>query len=63
MRNNGGLDLLIENCVSDHPDLQYQSARLLQQCLVTENRGYVVEKGLDKVVEVAKNYTTDIWNA
>ncbi len=62
LRNNGGLDLLIENCVSDHPDLQYQSARLLQQCLVTENRGYVVEKGLDKVVEVAKNYTTDIRN-
>ena len=60
LRNNGGLDLLIHSCVSDHRELQYNSAKLLQQCLVTENRGYVVDKGLDKVVEVAKNYTTDI---
>jgi hypothetical protein len=29
---------------------------------VTENRGYVVEKGLDKVVAVAKKYTDDIRN-
>jgi hypothetical protein len=60
MRKTGGLDLLIDNCVADHKNLQYQSAKLLQQCLVTENRGYVVEKGLDKVVMVAKNYTMDI---
>ncbi len=60
MRNNGGLDILMENCVSDHKELQYQSAKLLQQCLMTENRGYVVEKGLEKVVDLAKNYTVDI---
>ncbi len=60
MCNNGGLDILMENCASDHQELQYQSAKLLQQCLMTENRGYVVEKGLEKVVEVAKNYTVDI---
>ncbi len=59
MRNNGGLDILIDSCVSKHKCLQYNSAKLLQQCLVTENRGYVVEKGLDKVVEVARNFTTD----
>ncbi len=62
MRNNGGLDLLLDKCASDNPKLQYQSAKLLQQCLVTENRGYVVEKGLDKVVLVAKDYTQDIKN-
>lgn len=60
MRNNGGLDILIDNCVAENKSLQYNSAKLLQQCLVTENRGYVVEKGLEKVVEVAKNYTKDI---
>ncbi len=57
---NGGLDILIENCVAEHKELQFQSAKLLQQCLVTENRGYVVEKGLDKVVSVAKKFTDDI---
>ncbi|XP_040569570.1 NAD(+) hydrolase sarm1 [Lepeophtheirus salmonis] len=59
MRNNGGLDILIENCIADHQALQFNSAKLLQQCLVTENRGYVVEKGLDKVVALAKKYSGD----
>ena len=43
--------------------LQFLSAKLLQQCLVpTENRGYVVEKGLDKVINVAKKYTENTAN-
>ena len=50
MRNNGGLDLVMENCVAKHSGLQFNSAKLLEQCLVTENRGYVVEKGLEKVI-------------
>eukprot|EP00095_Tigriopus_kingsejongensis_P001021 snap_masked-scaffold2058_size21661-processed-gene-0.2 protein:Tk01021 transcript:snap_masked-scaffold2058_size21661-processed-gene-0.2-mRNA-1 annotation:"sterile alpha and tir motif-containing protein 1" len=62
MRNNGGMDLLIENCVSKHKSLQFNSGKLLQQCLVTENRGYVVEQGLDNVVQVAKYFTADISN-
>lgn len=49
LRDNGGLDVLIENCVSDDSDLQLSSARLLEQCLTQENREYVVETGLDKV--------------
>ena len=60
LRKNGGLDMLIEKCVSDHKELQFQSAKLLQQCLVTANRGYVVEKGLDKVLTVAKKFTENI---
>ena len=60
LRKNGGLDILIENCVVNHATLRFQSAKLLQQCLVTANRGYVVEKGLDKVIEVAKVYTENI---
>lgn len=49
LRDNGGLDVLIENCVSDDSALQLSSARLLEQCLTQENREYVVESGLDKV--------------
>ena len=60
LRQNGGLDILIDNCVIDFRPLQFQSAKLLQQCLVTANRGYVVEKGLHKVIDVAKNYTENI---
>jgi hypothetical protein len=57
LRKSGGLDILIDNCVAEHKELQFQSAKLLQQCLVTANRGYVVEKGLDKVLSVAKEFT------
>ena len=57
LRKSGGLDILIDNCIAEHKELQFQSAKLLQQCLVTANRGYVVEKGLDKVLSVAKQFT------
>ena len=58
MRNNGGMDLVIKNLNTKHPELQFNSAKLLQQSLVTENKNYVVEKGLDKAVAVAKQYTS-----
>lgn len=57
MRNNGGMDLVMENLMTNHSGLQFNSAKLLHQCLETENRGYVVEKGLEKAVAVAKQYT------
>ncbi|KAL0272945.1 UNVERIFIED_CONTAM: hypothetical protein PYX00_005744 [Menopon gallinae] len=53
LRKYGGLDILIGNCVSPDKELQFASARLLEQCLTTENREHVVENGLDKVVNVA----------
>ncbi|KAL1451715.1 hypothetical protein WDU94_006069 [Cyamophila willieti] len=53
LRNCGGMDLLINNCVVKDSDLQFSSARLLEQCLTTENRDHVVENGLEKVVRVA----------
>jgi len=53
LRNKGGLDILMDNCVSTDGDLQLSSARLLEQCLTQENRSYVVERGLDKVVSLA----------
>ncbi|EZA50513.1 Sterile alpha and TIR motif-containing protein [Ooceraea biroi] len=53
LRNRGGLDLLMLNCVANDDELQFSSARLLEQCLTTENRAHVVENGLEKVVNVA----------
>lgn len=43
----------MNNCDTDDRDLQMASARLLEQCLTTENRAHVVENGLEKVVTVA----------
>ncbi|XP_014215177.1 sterile alpha and TIR motif-containing protein 1 [Copidosoma floridanum] len=53
LRIKHGLDLLMTNCVANDNELQFSSARLLEQCLITENRAHVVENGLEKVVNVA----------
>jgi hypothetical protein len=54
IRNSGALDVLIENCSSNIDwRIQFLSAQLLEQCLISENRDYVVEKGLSDVVEIA----------
>jgi hypothetical protein len=53
LRLRGGLDFLITNCTANDEQLQFSSARLLEQCLTTENRTHVVENGLEKVVSVA----------
>jgi hypothetical protein len=63
LKQNGGLDILMRNCMEGDQELQYSSARLLEQCLTTENRAHVVENGLDRVVNVAcvctRNSQTD----
>ncbi|XP_062543365.1 NAD(+) hydrolase sarm1 isoform X5 [Armigeres subalbatus] len=63
LRKTGGLDLLMKNCVDSDSAVQFSSAKLLEQCLTTENRSHVVKNGLDKVVNVAcvctKNSGTD----
>ncbi|XP_074101883.1 sterile alpha and armadillo motif isoform X2 [Cotesia typhae] len=53
LRIRGGLDFMIKNCRGDDQKLKFSSATLLEQCLITENRAYVVEHGLDAVVSVA----------
>lgn len=53
LKQNGGLDILMKNCMEGDEELQFSSARLLEQCLTTENRAHVVENGLEKVVNVA----------
>ncbi|CAH4037361.1 unnamed protein product [Pieris brassicae] len=51
LRTSGGLDVLMENCMeSKNPERQFASAKILEQCLTTENRDYVVKNGLGKVV-------------
>lgn len=60
LRNSGGLDLLMRNCMEGDSDLKFSSARLLEQCLTTENRSHVVENGLEKVVNVACVCTKDV---
>ncbi|XP_050304801.1 NAD(+) hydrolase sarm1 isoform X3 [Anthonomus grandis grandis] len=52
LRKCGGLSILMNNCTQNE-ELQFSSAKLLEQCLTTENRAHVVEHGLDKVVKVA----------
>uniref|UniRef100_A0AAG5DBE3 ADP-ribosyl cyclase/cyclic ADP-ribose hydrolase n=1 Tax=Anopheles atroparvus TaxID=41427 RepID=A0AAG5DBE3_ANOAO len=63
LRDTGGLDILMRNCVDNDSEVQFSSARLLEQCLTTENRTHVVKNGLDKVVNVAcvctRNNATD----
>lgn len=53
LRNRGGLDLLMSNCIAGDTEVQFSSARLLEQCLTNDNRAHVVENGLEKVVNVA----------
>lgn len=54
LRTTGGLDILMENCLDvNNLALQFSSAKLLEQCLTTENRAHVVDHGLEKVVNVA----------
>ncbi|XP_058796910.1 NAD(+) hydrolase sarm1 isoform X2 [Phymastichus coffea] len=60
LRLGGGLDILMFNCISNDSKLQFSSARLLEQCLTTENRAYVVDNGLEKVVNVACMCTKNI---
>ncbi|XP_059217104.1 NAD(+) hydrolase sarm1 isoform X5 [Stomoxys calcitrans] len=63
LRSSGGLDLLMRNCVTNNMQIKFSSAKLLEQCLTTENRTHVVDNGLDKVVNVAcvctKNQSTE----
>jgi len=57
LRQGGGLDMLISNCNSKDDDVKFSSAMLLEQCLTTENRSYVVDNGLEEVVRMAGDFT------
>ncbi|XP_043196439.1 NAD(+) hydrolase sarm1-like isoform X3 [Amphibalanus amphitrite] len=53
IRDSGGLDVLISSVNTGVKEMDLKSARVLGQCLTTENRRYVVERGLDSVVQTA----------
>ena len=55
IRNGGALQVLIKNVAPDQNDwdLKFLSAQLLEQCLTSENRDYVVNNGLSDVVSIA----------
>ena len=57
LRKSGGLDMLISNCNNQSDEIKFSSAMLLEQCLTTDNRSYVVENGLEKVVRLAGDFT------
>uniref|UniRef100_A0A0K8SPA2 ADP-ribosyl cyclase/cyclic ADP-ribose hydrolase n=2 Tax=Lygus hesperus TaxID=30085 RepID=A0A0K8SPA2_LYGHE len=51
LRTNGGLDFLLTS--TNNVEQQFASAKLLEQCLTSENRDYVVSNGLEMVVTSA----------
>ena len=50
IRNEGILEMLIQNCSSEDHDVLEASASLLEQCLSWENRIYVEKNALESVV-------------
>ena len=50
---SGALDILLKNFSSEDDQIRFESARLLEQSLTTENRAYIVENGLQKTVQIA----------
>lgn len=60
LRDSGGLDFLMDNCMSRDKTLQSSSARLLEQCLTTENHEYILEKGVEKLLRIVCEYKNQI---
>lgn len=55
IRETGALEALLCNLETDDDwKVTFSSAQLLEQCLVSDNRDYVVENGLEKVICIAK---------
>ncbi|KYM83763.1 Sterile alpha and TIR motif-containing protein 1 [Atta colombica] len=61
LRTRGGLDLM-SNCVANDHELQFSSARLLEQCLTTERVGIGILEHLFKEAGIKKQQgNTDIF--
>lgn len=56
VRDCGLTDLLIKNCVSKDPRLQFSSTRLLVECLNSENRDYVIKNGMVQLQQVIRKF-------
>ncbi|XP_017485726.1 PREDICTED: sterile alpha and TIR motif-containing protein 1-like [Rhagoletis zephyria] len=54
IRTSEALEALLCNIETNDWKVAFASAQLLEQCLISENRNYVVEHGLENVVNIAK---------
>ena len=60
MREEGGLEVLLENCDHCVTEVQLGSARVLEQSLTVQNRGEVARRGLHVIVRLAKKSRDDL---
>lgn len=54
IRTSEALEALLCNMETNDWKVAFASAQLLEQCLISDNRDYVVEHGLENVVSIAK---------
>ncbi|KAL0973132.1 hypothetical protein UPYG_G00199380 [Umbra pygmaea] len=54
IRLDGGLELLLQLLMTPAVEIIYESAKLLEQILVTENRDYVARMGLGVILNLTK---------
>ena len=60
VRTSGGLDLVMARLSTDNMHLKYSIAKVLLQVLATtDNKDYVVERGLEEVVAITRDFTSN----
>ncbi|XP_063060524.1 NAD(+) hydrolase SARM1 [Engraulis encrasicolus] len=55
IRLDGGLDLLLQHLQTPAVEITYETAKLLEQILVAENRDYVARMGLGVILNLARS--------
>ena len=60
LRKDGALDILITNCENSAENVEFSSAKLLENSLNLENTSHVIDNGLLKVVKVACRLTDNL---
>lgn len=60
LREEGGLEILIENCSSSNYEVQLNTARVLEQSMTVGNREVVARRGLEVIVRLAKSAKDDL---
>lgn len=60
LRDDGGLDILMENCSSSNNEIQLNSAKVLEQSMTVNNRDAMANQGLEIIVRLAKKAENDL---
>ena len=60
LQQEGGLEILIENCSSSNYEVQLNTARVLEQSMTVGNREVVARRGLEVIVRLAKSAKDDL---